>query len=151
MKFAKIILIFCILLLALAAVYAAAYAIEEQSKRTRVCFGNDCFNASVAGTPAARGRGLMFVTKLNPDAGMLFIFAQSDVYPFWMKNTLIPLDIIWLDENKKIVFIKNNAQPCGADVCLNIVPPAAARYVLEVNANTAERLNWESGDVMQIK
>ncbi|OGF40462.1 hypothetical protein A2477_01915 [Candidatus Falkowbacteria bacterium RIFOXYC2_FULL_47_12] len=124
---------------------------ETTGATDRVYIKNSCFNVTVADTPAARGRGLMFVTKLNPDAGMLFIFAQSDVYPFWMKNTLIPLDIIWLDENKKIVFIKNNAQPCGADVCLNIVPPAAARYVLEVNANTAERLNWESGDVMQIK
>jgi hypothetical protein len=114
----------------------------------RVCVQNNCFNVSIADTPAERERGLMFVQSLKSDVGMLFIFEQSGLYPFWMKNTLIPLDIVWLDEDKKIVFIKNNALPCGADACPNIVPAAEARYVLEINAGTAERLQWKIGDVM---
>jgi len=149
MKSLKIALIFCIILLALAAVYVAAFATRDKS--TWVCIKDACFNVNVADTPAKRERGLMFAQNLKPDAGMLFIFEQNNTYPFWMKNTLIPLDIVWLDEDKKIIFIKNNARPCGTDLCPSIVPAVKARYVLEVNADTAERLEWKIGDAMQIK
>ena len=81
----------------------------------------------------------MFVSEMPEDEGMLFIFEESGVYSFWMKNTLIPLDIIWLDEDKNIVFVKHNALPCKTEVCPSINPNASARYVLEINAGLAEK------------
>ena len=56
--------------------------------------------------------GLMFRENMDSDRGMLFIFEKEGEYPFWMKNTLIPLDIIWINKDKEVVFISENAQPC---------------------------------------
>ena len=86
----------------------------------------------------------MFVKEMPENEGMLFIFEKSGIYPFWMKNTLIPLDIIWLDENQNIVFIKKNALPCKEDPCPSINPNKTARYVLEINSGLVDKLNLEN-------
>ena len=66
-----------------------------------------------------------------------------------MKNTLISLDIIWIDENKKIVFISQNNQPCLEDNCPAINPGVKAKYVLEINAGIAEELGIKIGEAME--
>jgi uncharacterized protein len=90
--------------------------------------------AEIVDTPEAIERGLMFRESLGPNEGMLFIFDKAGFYPFWMKNTLIPLDIIWIDEGWRIVSIAESVPPCRADPCPTYPPAADARYVVEVSA-----------------
>ena len=89
----------------------------------------------------------MFRKQMDPDKGMLFIFEEARVYPFWMKNTKIPLDIIWLDDRRKIVHIEKNVQPCQHDPCPNYDPMTNAMYVLEVNAGLTDEKNIQVGHV----
>src|ERR1035437_263623 len=65
-----------------------------QSPANSVCFKQNCFSVELAKTSAEQERGLMYRTELDKDKGMLFIFYNEGIYPFWMKNTLIPLDMI---------------------------------------------------------
>lgn len=111
-----------------------------------VCIKGHCFNVEVADNRASRTKGLMGVENLANDKGMLFIFDQPGVYAFWMKNTLISLDMIWLDENQKIVFIKHNAQPCREEPCESFSPGKEAKYVIEINGGLAEKLGLKIGD-----
>lgn len=111
-----------------------------KGKRSQVCFENSCFYVELAATPEERNRGLMFRENLDLDKGMLFVFDKEGDYPFWMKNTLIPLDIIWINENKEVVFIKENAQPCGEQFCPEIEPAQNAKYVLEINGGQSEKI-----------
>ncbi len=111
----------------------------------QVCFGDQCFNVDLAVTSEEHARGLMFREYLAPNAGMLFVFSEG-VYQFWMKNTLIPLDIIWLDNDEKIVFLAKNLQPCKEDSCPAIDPGLNASFVLEINAGLTERLELKVGD-----
>jgi len=67
--------------------------------------------AEVADTPALRERGLMFREKLPEGTGMLFLFSEVAPHRFWMKNVTIPLDMIWLDANKRIIYILNSVPP----------------------------------------
>ena len=75
---------------------------------TDICFKEYCFSVELATTDQERARGLMYREAVNNNSGMLFIFNQPDRHSFWMKNTLIPLDIIWLNDNKQVVFINKN-------------------------------------------
>src|SRR5688572_12246217 len=71
---------------------------------------------------ATRAQGLMYREHLPAGRGMLFVFPGNDVYSFWMKNTLIPLDMIWIDEGRKVVHVKRDVQPCRADPCPSYSP-----------------------------
>ena len=102
--------------------------------------------AELAVTPQERERGLMFRKELAPDQGMLFVFDQEDLYSFWMKNTLIPLDIIWLDSNQQIVHIEKRVPPCSADPCPTYSPDHPAKYVLELKAGQADTLGLKLFD-----
>lgn len=133
-----------IILLILAAAAFALITIQKE-KQNRVCFNNDCFLVELARTPEERSQGLMFREGLASDQGMLFIFEQEGEYPFWMKNTLIPLDIIWLNKEKVIVFIKENVQPCQGEFCPLIDPYQNAKYALEVKEGVAEKINLKIG------
>jgi uncharacterized membrane protein (UPF0127 family) len=106
----------------------------------------------IADTESTRQRGLMFRKSLGPDEGMLFVFDTPGFYPFWMKNTLIPLDMLWLDREGRIVSIASAVPPCRADPCPSY-PPAAgttALYVLEVNAGFAKQHGVKVGDLLAI-
>lgn len=116
-------------------------------KENKACINKNCFNVEIAETPEERSRGLMYRESLDEGSGMLFIFDQEKRHSFWMKNTLIPLDIIWLDKNTKVVYIKKNAQPCKKDPCQKYRPSQKAMYVLEVNPQS----NIEIGDKIIFK
>ena len=122
----------------------------DRSDQSRVWFENHCFEVEVVTTPQERARGLMFREHLDPDKGMLFIFDWEAVHPFWMKNTLIPLDIIWIDRNKEVVFISKDAQPCEEEPCPTINPYKKAKYVLEVCGGTADKIGLEVGDKLKL-
>ena len=97
-------------------------------------------NAEIADDNEERTRGLMFRKILDENSGMLFVFDDEDFQTFWMKNTLIPLDIIFIDNNFRIVDIKN-AAPCEKDPCSLYQSSMPAKYVLEVNSRFSDKNN----------
>ncbi|MBP6979639.1 DUF192 domain-containing protein [Candidatus Curtissbacteria bacterium] len=90
-------------------------------------------NADVASDANSRAVGLGGRESLAKDAGMLFVFDSEAKHSFWMKNVKFPLDIIWLDKNKKVVHFVKNAQPDTGGALDIYTPPKKAYYVLEVN------------------
>jgi len=100
----------------------------------------------VAQTPEERGRGLQDRKSLGKDEGMLFVFEKSQRQSFWMKDTYILLDIIWMDRNKNIVFLIPNILPCETEQCPVYTPDKDAFYVLEVNAGVSIELGLGVGD-----
>jgi len=111
-----------------------------------VCFDNNCFKVEVVSTSKDMEKGLMFRGYLDRGSGMLFVFEDVGNYPFWMKNTLIPLDIIWINENYEVVFIKENAMPCLKDECPTINPNIEAKYVLEINGGLVKEMDIKVGN-----
>lgn len=111
----------------------------SQQGKAEVCFEKNCFAVERAQTQQELHRGLMYLSSLPIQQGMLFIFPKPGIYPFWMKNMSIPLDILWLDASGKVVYLAKQAQPCpAAGECRNIVPDVPARYVLEINAGLVD-------------
>mgnify|MGYP001593669555 FL=1 len=123
----------------------------RQSLQNQVCFGKHCFFVELARTSAEREKGLMFASQLDKNSGMLFIFDKEDIHPFWMKNTLIPLDIIWIGSNNKVVFISKNTQSCKSLICPAINPGSKAKYVLEINAGMVEEIGLKIGDTAELE
>jgi uncharacterized membrane protein (UPF0127 family) len=86
-----------------------------------------------------RAMGLMFRPSLPLDRGMIFIFETADFHSIWMKNCKFPIDILWLDEAKKVVHVAESVPPCKADPCPVYSPMRRAWYVIELNAGQAGR------------
>lgn len=103
----------------------------------------------VAADDSTRQQGLMFRDRLADDRGMIFIFPSIGEYAFWMKNTLIPLDMIWLDDQRKVVRVSHDVPPCKADPCPSYPPNVQARYVLELAAGMAAKHNVKEGVILQ--
>lgn len=99
--------------------------------------------AEVADTAAEREQGLQNRTSLDDNAGMLFIFEEADTHSFWMKDTPLSLDILFLSSEKEIVFIEKNTTPLSTTL---ITPTSPVLYVLEVNAGYVEENGLEVGD-----
>ncbi len=100
--------------------------------QSQVCFDRICVNVEIADTPSEQAQGLMYRTSL--DGGMIFKFDNPSRNFFWMKNTLIPLDMIWLDEQLDILYIEKNVPPCKIEDCPHYGPEADSMYVIEVNS-----------------
>jgi uncharacterized membrane protein (UPF0127 family) len=105
-------------------------------------------SVEIADTEAARARGLMFRKTLAPDQGMLFLFEERGVHPFWMKNTLISLDIVWLDSRGAIVSIAHAVPPCIAEPCLHYSPDDEACAAVEVMSGFAKQHDVKVGDTV---
>lgn len=116
----------------------------------QVCIKDMCFSVEISETQAQIEYGLMNRNHLDTDKGMLFVFETEGDYPFWMKNTLIPLDIIWINSNQSIVYIKKNAQPCTSGYCPSIDPGKNAKYVLEINGGLSDKYGIKVGDKANI-
>lgn len=95
-----------------------------------------------------RARGLMFRDRVPEGTGMLFVFPQVGDYAFWMKNTLVPLDMIWIDESRRVVHVEPNVPPCKADPCPSYPPNARAKYVLELGAGQAAKHHVTNGSTL---
>lgn len=102
-------------------------------------------------TPEERSNGLMFRESLDLKKGILFVFKEEGRHAFWMKNTLISLDIIWVNENKEIVFINENTPPCKVQPCPIIEPAENAKYVLEINGGISKKIGLIVGDKINIE
>jgi len=134
MKFLKLIVITAILPLmgcqhSTSEIDPAQHALE----RTTVTIGDQSWDVEVAETTAQRQQGLMFREELKAGTGMLFVFKEEDFHSFWMRNTLIPLELIWIGADLKVVDA-HTLQPCTTDKCPTTEPSQKALYVLEVNA-----------------
>ena len=101
------------------------------------------FRVYLATTEAQHAQGLMFVKKLDPDRGMLFIFDQPQVTAFWMKNTLIPLDLLFVAPNGRVIRIAPNAQPLSLE---SISSMGTILGVLELAGGSCDRLHIQTGD-----
>lgn len=146
-------LIICIAIFVCLFFYLLHPVISSNSPRSlssSVCFGKNCFQVELAKTGAEQEKGLMYRTSLDKNKGMLFIFNKEGFYPFWMKDTLIPLDMVWIDGNNKVVFIAQNVQPCKSLICPSVFPWVKAKYVLEVNAGICNEISLKIGDTLNI-
>jgi uncharacterized membrane protein (UPF0127 family) len=122
---------------------APALALDRTTVEIASKTGVHVFTVEIADTEQARERGLMFRKELPPGRGMLFDFHREQQVGFWMKNTLIPLDMIFIDGRGRIVSIAQDAKPMSEDV---IMSGGQVRAVLEVDGGTARRLGIAPGD-----
>ena len=106
-------------------------------------FACEHFEIFVASQRAAQARGLMFVREMPDEAGMLFIYASERLISMWMKNTLIRLDMVFMDRSGTVTHIARQATPGSLDTISSVQPALA---VLEINGGLAERLGIQPGD-----
>lgn len=130
-----------------AALAADGPATVEEAGVTRLVVetggGAVVFQVELAVTPSELVRGLQDRRHLAPDAGMLFDFGPERIITMWMKNTYIPLDMVFIDAGGIVADIAERAEPLSLEP---IASPIAVRAVLEVNAGTAERVGIRAGD-----
>jgi uncharacterized protein len=100
----------------------------------------------IASNDSSRMMGLMFRKSMEDTKGMLFIFPQSDMHSFWMKNTIMSLDIIFVNEDKEIVKIHKNTKPYSTESLPSGKP---AIYVVEVIAGFTEKYGVKEGDKIE--
>ncbi|MCZ6637070.1 MAG: DUF192 domain-containing protein [Alphaproteobacteria bacterium] len=135
-----------IILLAVLVLSGAATALET-FPTTRLAISSagktHVFTVELATTRSQRAQGLMWRTRLAPDRGMLFVYGHEQVLSMWMKNTLIPLDMLFIDHAGAIVRIHERAVPRSLRA---ISSGKRARAVLELNGGTASRLGLKPGD-----
>jgi len=149
MSLNKTIYVLVIFILLFTGISPAQLLDSGTSEKKTVRFKENSFLVEVAQSRQKQIQGLMFVKSLPPDSGMLFIYEHQADRAFYMKNTYIPLDIIWMDKDKKVVFIKKNAKPANSNVYETIHPEKEAMYVLELNAGTSDKIGLKIGDLLQ--
>lgn len=109
------------------------------------------YAVEVADDEASRARGLMFRDLLPERAGMLFIHPREEPLAYWMKNTRIPLDILYFDASRRLVSQQRDVPPCSAgNACPAYPSGAPALYVLELNAGEAARLGLQDGAELEL-
>ena len=109
------------------------------------------YSVEVADTHDERARGLMFRDRLDAGTGMLFVHDAEQPLAYWMKNTRIPLDILYFDQDRKLVSVSRGVPPCSlGDRCPNYPSRGAALYVLELNAGIASQIDVQPGDELKI-
>lgn len=119
---------------------------STKEPQNKICFQDSCIEAELAKTPEQITTGLMNRPSLAQTKGMLFIFENIGVHMFWMKNTLMPLDMIWLDQDGTIIYIEHSVEPCKTQLCPTYGPESASKYVLETNAGYVLKHSINIGD-----
>ena len=107
------------------------------------------YKVEVARTPEEQAQGLMFRESLPEKTGMMFLFPERGVHRFWMKNTMIPLDMIWMDPDGKVLFVSADTPPCKADPCPSYGPETSIASVLEIAAGKAAKEKITVGSVIR--
>tara|TARA_Y100001958_G_C21068854_1_gene429080 strand:+ start:89 stop:517 length:429 start_codon:yes stop_codon:yes gene_type:complete len=119
------------------------YTFSNEKIEVSIYNKNITFNVEVAKTIEERRTGLMYRKKLLNNEGMLFIFPREKIIQLWMKNTYIPLDVVFISKNKVIVDIKKNMEKLSETIVKSKV---RSRYALEFNAGLINKLDIEIGD-----
>jgi uncharacterized membrane protein (UPF0127 family) len=130
-----LLVVFMLLLVAVAAFYVLKPQLEQH---TTLRLGDGVFKARVAKTDAEREKGLSGTAKLRDDQAMLFVFGSDGKWSIWMKDMSYPIDIVWLNKDKKVVHIVKNAPPESYPY-ESFVSKEDARYVVELPAGTADK------------
>jgi uncharacterized membrane protein (UPF0127 family) len=138
-------------MLSLAALVLAVSAWAEAPTVVLTLPSEKTLQVEVLTTDAERQMGLMFRESLPQDRGMLFVFDESDFYGFWMKNCKFAIDIVWLDEKRRVVHMAERVPPCRHDPCPSYQPLQRARYVVEMNAGQARREKVVIGAKVEFK
>jgi hypothetical protein len=109
------------------------------------------FDAQLRLTPDEQASGMMFRPSLPPNQGMLFIHATEEPRSYWMFQCEIPLDIIWMDREKRVVEISKDTPPCreAADKCPSFGGTRPSKFVLELNAGMADAHGLKVGDIIK--
>jgi uncharacterized protein len=145
-KTLRTVLLIGLIVVAISVMAAFAASAQDQSKVAITGSGGRdliVVNVEVAGTNAKRELGLMFRRHLDEEAGMIFLFKQPQHLTFWMKNTLIPLDMIFVDSDGRIIGIVENAAPLSESID---AVDGDSQYVLEVNGGFCKRHGVIAGD-----
>ena len=131
--------------LAVLLVYSVGvYMVTNFRPTTELRIGSGVYHLWLADTEAKRVQGLSGVESLSPDGGMLFDFEDDKPWGIWMKDMKIPLDIIWMDQNKEVVYIVKNADPQLSTETV-FKPKSKARYVVELPAGSVDNAGIKTG------
>ena len=119
-----------------------------QPAHSQVILSGKTFSVEVADTPMAQRNGLSGRDRLEDNQGMLFVFHKPDKYGFWMKDMKFPIDILWIDQNLKIVSIEKSLSP---DTYPKIFYPSLpVMYTLEISANQSDKIGAKIGDKIKL-
>jgi uncharacterized membrane protein (UPF0127 family) len=125
---------------------------QKVAKKAKLTFASGAaIVADVVDTPDSREIGLMCVTKLKPNYGMLFVFPEEANFNFWMKNTLVSLDIVWIRSDKTVSVVHERMKKSRVDTPDRDVAVASGRgqYVLELPAGAAAKRGLKAGDRLE--
>lgn len=135
----------------LAASFAAVTGCASGADESWVELAGQRYTVEIADDDSERARGLMFRDTLAEGHGMLFVHEREEPQAYWMKNTRIALDILYFDAGLKLVSQRRDVPPCSAgNACPSYPSAAPARYVLELNAGEAARLNVANGALLRL-
>lgn len=124
----------------------------SEPETINIQINNNSYNLEIAKTISQKSKGLSQRNNLCQNCGMIFVFPTDSIWPFWMKDTFIPLDIIWINKENKIVSIQTaqpeyNVSQSQLKIYKNDIP---AKFVIEINANQAQQLNLKVGDYINL-
>ena len=129
-------------------VLVVSFVLNYFKPTTNVQLGGGYFSLMVADTEEKRAKGLSGVSELPPNGGLLFVFEEDSQWGIWMKDMLIPIDIVWLDANKRVVHIEKNISP-DLGTTKTFLPEKSARYVIELPAGSASKAGIKTGQKAQ--
>jgi uncharacterized membrane protein (UPF0127 family) len=129
--------------------FMPAVYLKADAPVPKVCFKSGCVKVEMAETPDEISRGLMYRRDLGSDKGMIFVFDEEKIHSFWMENTLIPLDMIWISGDLKIVRTES-AVPCGKTACRIYNEVTPSKYVVEVNAGYVDKKGLKIGEKVEL-
>ena len=143
----KRIIIGAVLALVLVSTLSAAYLLMRppSNNAPHIRIAGVTLTVEIAKTSTEQAKGLSGRDKLPADHGMLFVFDHDDFWGFWMIDMKFPLDIIWFNSNRQVVYIQQDLPPCTPPGCPVFEPPVKATYVLEVDAGFVQAHNVTVG------
>ncbi len=128
--------------------YFVLFNIISGSGFITMFIGSEKFNVEIARTGKEKSVGLMYRKGIPDNYGMLFVYSDEDIRGMWMKNTLINLDLIFLNSKKEVVEIIADVPPCLKDPCKSYISEYKAKYVLELKGQIAKELKLKTGDTI---
>ena len=142
----------CYVLLSVAIALSTGFSQDSQAAgEADIRVDDTRFHIEIAQTIQERQQGLMFRTQLPADHGMLFIQPEAARAAFWMKNTYIPLDLLYFDSTGRLQEIHAAVPPCTVPTCPSYVSNGPIKYILEINAGSAQRLGLKPGAQLHLQ